>query len=52
MAACCHSRVLPNRVDGIGEPLQIFYYILYIAVPVNCGLIVYTFNAATWVLPK
>ena len=43
-----YRRVLPNRVDGIGEPLAIFYRILFIAVPINCGLIVFTFNAATF----
>jgi hypothetical protein len=44
-----YRRVLPNRVDSIGEPLQIFYWTLYAAVPVNCGLVVFTFNAAAWV---
>lgn len=37
-------RVVPNRVDGIGEPLNVFYYILYISIPVNAGLLVYTFD--------
>eukprot|EP00615_Pteridomonas_danica_P004290 CAMPEP_0114374788 /NCGR_PEP_ID=MMETSP0101-20121206/35870_1 /TAXON_ID=38822 ORGANISM="Pteridomonas danica, Strain PT" /NCGR_SAMPLE_ID=MMETSP0101 /ASSEMBLY_ACC=CAM_ASM_000211 /LENGTH=830 /DNA_ID=CAMNT_0001528687 /DNA_START=1 /DNA_END=2493 /DNA_ORIENTATION=- len=37
-------RVVPNRVDGIGEPLNVFYYVLYIAIPVNAGLLVYTFD--------
>ena len=44
-----YRRVLPNRVDGIGEPLVIFYYTLYAAVPINCGLVVYAFNAASFV---
>jgi hypothetical protein len=43
-----YRRVLPNRVDSVGEPLKIFYWTLYLAVPVNCGLIVFTFNAAAW----
>lgn len=42
-----YRRVLPNRVDGIGEPLRIFYITLYIAVPTNCALCVYTFGADT-----
>lgn len=37
-------RVVPNRVDGIGEPLNVFYYVLYVSIPVNAGLFVYTFN--------
>lgn len=44
-----YRRVTPNRVDGIGEPLVIFYYTLYVAVIVNCGLVVYAFNAADFV---
>ena len=40
-----YRRVLPFRVDGIGEPLQVFYFTLYLAVPVNAGLIVYTFGS-------
>lgn len=27
-----YRRVMPNRVDGIGEPLLMFYYVLYAAV--------------------
>jgi hypothetical protein len=38
-------RVVPNRVDGIGEALNVFYYVLYISIPVNAGLFVYTFDA-------
>lgn len=38
--------MIPNRVDGIGQPLNVFYYILYFAVPVNAGLVVYTFKAS------
>ncbi len=34
-----YRRVLPNRVDGIGEPLLMFYYTLYAAVPTNCALV-------------
>jgi hypothetical protein len=37
-------RVLPNRVAGIGEPLEVFQLILYISVPVNAGLAVYTYS--------
>mmetsp|Transcript_51330 Transcript_51330/g.103120 ORF Transcript_51330/g.103120 Transcript_51330/m.103120 type:complete len:330 (-) Transcript_51330:129-1118(-) len=39
-----HRRVLPNRVDGIGEPLNIFVTILQISVFVNSGMIVYSFG--------
>jgi hypothetical protein len=41
-----YRRVIPNRVDGIGQPLNVFYYTLFAAVPVNAGLCVYTFNAS------
>lgn len=36
--------MVPNRVDGIGEPLNVFYTVLYISIPVNAGLFVYTFD--------
>jgi len=36
-------------VDGIGEPLNVFYYTLYLAIPVNAGLIVYTYKALKFV---
>jgi hypothetical protein len=42
-----YRRVLPRRIDGIGEALNIFYVIVYIAVLVNAGLVVYTFGAFT-----
>ena len=35
---------MPNRVDGIGEPLPIFLRVLYASIPVNAGLIVYSFG--------
>ena len=38
-------RVLPRRMEGIGEVTSIFYAVLYLAVPVNVGLVVYTFDA-------
>jgi hypothetical protein len=38
-------RVLPRRMEGIGEVTGIFYAVLYLAVPVNVGLVVYTFDA-------
>lgn len=38
-------RVIPNRVDGVGEPLNLFVYTLYLGVIVNAGLFVYTFGA-------
>lgn len=44
-------RVLPNRVDGVGSVLDVFYYILYISVPVNAGLIVFTFGSVDF-LPQ
>lgn len=47
-----YRRVLPNRVDGIGEPLSIFYFTLYCAVPINCALIVFPFNAVAFVDPN
>jgi len=37
-------RVVPNRVDGIGEPLNAFMYTLYLGVIINAGLFVYTFG--------
>jgi hypothetical protein len=46
-------RVNPHRVDGIGEPLNIFFTILHLSIPVNAGLIVYSFGALDdWVNPK
>jgi hypothetical protein len=44
-----YRRVLPNRVSGIGEPLYAFYVILYLAVPMNAGLCVYTFEVANFI---
>jgi hypothetical protein len=41
--------VIPNRVDGIGEPLRIFFFLIYLAIPVNAGIVVYTFNAFNFV---
>ena len=32
-------------MEGIGEVTSIFYAVLYLAVPVNVGLVVYTFDA-------
>jgi hypothetical protein len=40
-----YRRVLPFRVDGVGGTLNVFYYTLFIAVPVNAGLIVYSFGS-------
>jgi len=40
-------RVVPSRVEGVGEPLKIFKALLLLAVPVNAALVVYTFKAAT-----
>lgn len=37
-------RVLPNRVDGIGEPLNVFLTTLRLGVVVNAGLLVYTYE--------
>jgi hypothetical protein len=37
--------LLLPQVDGIGEPLNVFYYLLYLAVPVNAALVVYTYQA-------
>jgi len=42
---CEFRRVVPNRVDGIGEPLAVFEKIVTLAIPVNAGLVVYTFGA-------
>jgi len=48
-----HRRVLPNRVDGIGEPLNIFITILYMSIFVNAGLIVFSFGSLDgWVSSK
>jgi len=44
-----YRRVLPNRVSGIGEPLSAFYFVLYLAVPINAGLCVYTFEVAKFI---
>lgn len=41
-----YRRVIPNRVDGVGQPLDVFYKTLFCAVPVNAGLVVYTFKAS------
>ena len=38
-------RVMPFQVDGIGEPLNVFYYLLWLSVPVNSALIVWCFKA-------
>jgi hypothetical protein len=43
--------VIPNRVDGVGQPLQVFQWTVYLAVPVNAALVVYCFGAVRW-LPK
>ena len=39
-----YRRVLPRRIEGIGEATNIFYQIVYIAVLVNAGLVVFTFG--------
>ena len=46
-----YRRVMPFRVDGVGEALRVFYYTLYVAVPVNAGLVVYSFGSLRF-LPK
>ena len=43
------KRVVPARIDGLGEPLDIFTKTLYLAVPVNAGMVVWTFKAFKWV---
>jgi hypothetical protein len=39
-----YRRVIPNRVDGIGEPLNVFYKLLHVSIAVNAGLIAYSFG--------
>jgi len=39
-------RVIPRRVDGVGEPLVIFGRLALLAVPLNAALAVFTFKAA------
>ena len=38
-------RVVPHRVGGIGEPLAIFNWTLFVSVPVNAGLVVYSYGS-------
>ena len=38
-------RVIPHAADGIGEPLKMFRRTCYASVPVNAGLIMFTFKA-------
>ena len=37
-------RVMPRRIPDIGETTNVFYTVLYISIPVNAGLVVYTFG--------
>mmetsp|Transcript_49259 Transcript_49259/g.111764 ORF Transcript_49259/g.111764 Transcript_49259/m.111764 type:complete len:566 (-) Transcript_49259:236-1933(-) len=41
-----YRRVVPSRVSGIGEPLNIYIKILYLSLPVNAGLAVFTYGLA------
>jgi hypothetical protein len=43
-------RVIPQRVEGVGEPLTIFTQLCYVAIPVNAGLLVFSFGGCdAWV---
>ena len=44
-------RVVPQRVDGVGEPLVTFTLLCYVAIPVNAGLMVYCFGSFDSWLP-
>jgi hypothetical protein len=39
-------RVIPRRINGIGEATNIFYMTLNVAVLINAGLVVYTYGLA------
>jgi hypothetical protein len=47
-----YRRVVPNRVDGIGEPLNIFTTTLHVAILVNAGLITNSFGATRGLAPS
>jgi len=35
-------RAIPQRVEGVGEPLATFSFMCYLAIPVNAGLLVFS----------